>query len=120
MVKQDDRVHSRKWAGFVSAKQFYVLVTCLPPSEVSKVYPDSAMDGVEIVHALTGYVPPHFRDLRTPPHSERSVDIGYRGSIQPLSTGRLGFDKRNIEAALENALQGSGLTIDVSSRMGNR
>ncbi len=120
LVKQDEHVQSCRWAEFIHAKQFDILVTCLPPSEVKKVYPDRAMDNVEVVHALTGYVPPHFRNISTPSYSERPIDIGYRGSIQPLSTGRLGFEKRNIGTALAKMLDGTDLAIDVSNRWEDR
>ena len=120
IVKQDEHVWSVKWAEFIAAKRFDVLVTSVPEAEIAKVYPKEIVGDIEIVPALTGYVPPHFHNLPTVPFSRRPVDVGYRGSIQPLSTGQLGFEKHHIGTAVRNALVERNLAIDVSCRWEDR
>ena len=120
LVKQDEHVRSARWAEFAAKKSFDVLVTCLSPEEVRKVYPREVVGEVTIVHALTGYVPPHFRALASRPLSERPIDISYRGSIQPLHVGRLGFEKRQVGYVVARATAGKGLRVDISSRWEDR
>ncbi|WOH68183.1 glycosyltransferase family 4 protein [Bradyrhizobium sp. BWA-3-5] len=120
LVKQDEHICSARWAEFIAAKKFDVLVTCLSPEEVRKVYPRDIVGDLEIVHALTGYVPQHFRDIPARPLRQRPIDISYRGSIQPLFVGRLGFEKRQIGYAVEKAMANAGLNFDISSRPEDR
>jgi glycosyltransferase involved in cell wall biosynthesis len=120
LVKQDEHVQSAKWAEFIVAKRFDILVTCLSPAEVRKVYPRDVVGDIAIVHALTGYVPAHFRELTPRPSSERGIDISYRGSIQPLHVGRLGFEKRHVGYAVARATAGTDLRVDISSRWEDR
>jgi glycosyltransferase involved in cell wall biosynthesis len=120
LVKQDEHVQSAKWVEFIATKRFDVLVTCLSPAEVRKVYPADVVGDIAIMHALTGYVPAHFREISSRSLSERGIDIGYRGSIQPLHVGRLGFEKREVGYAVARATAGSDLRVDISSRWEDR
>src|SRR5207342_2417586 len=68
------------------------------------------------VRVLTGYVTEAMRNLASPWDSSRPIDIGYRGSIQPLSFGRLGFEKRKIGIDVSRVLGGrEDLRLDVTS-----
>jgi hypothetical protein len=75
---------------------------------------------VRFFHALTGYISPLLAGFAPVPDAGRDIDISYRGSLQPLSTGRLGLEKRKIGADVAAACAGSGLAIDISSRWENR
>jgi glycosyltransferase involved in cell wall biosynthesis len=95
-------------------------VTSLSPAEVRKVYPPEVVGDLAIAHALTGYVPVHFREISSRPLSERNIDISYRGSIQPLHVGRLGFEKRHVGHAVARATVDTDLRVDISSRWEDR
>ena len=120
LVKQDEHVQSARWAEFIARKRFDILVTCLSPAEVRKVYPPDVVGEIAVLHALTGYVPAHFREIDSRPLPERGIDISYRGSIQPLHVGRLGFEKRHVGHAVARAVASADLRIDISSRWEDR
>ena len=60
------------------------------------------------------------RTVESPPLKERPLDISYRGSIQPLSFGRLGFEKRKIGYDVARAAAKYPIAVDISSRKGDR
>ena len=120
LAKQDEHYHSARWAEFIRDNCFNVLITCVPPAELEKVYPRSTVGNISVVHALTGFVSPFLRSLSSPPLADRTIDIGYRGSVQPLSFGRLGFEKRKIGFDVAKAVSGSNRKIDISSRWEDR
>ncbi|MGY4178315.1 glycosyltransferase involved in cell wall biosynthesis [Bradyrhizobium sp. USDA 4518] len=120
LAKQDEHYHSAKWAEFIRDNGFNVLITCVPPTELEKVYPRSIVGNISVVHALTGFVSPFLRSLSSPAHRDRAIDIGYRGSVQPLSFGRLGFEKRKIGFDVTRAMSFSKGRIDISSRWEDR
>jgi glycosyltransferase involved in cell wall biosynthesis len=68
---------------------------------------------------LTGYVTPTLRH-RDPFSKVKSVDIGYRGSIQPTAFGWLAYEKRKIGTDMARLLEGHGLRLDISSRWEDR
>ncbi|WFU66924.1 MULTISPECIES: glycosyltransferase family 4 protein [Bradyrhizobium] len=120
LAKQDEHYHSARWSEFIRDNGFNVLITCVPPAEIEKVYSRSTVGNISVVHALTGFVSPFLRSLSSPPLAGRTIDIGYRGSVQPLSFGRLGFEKRKIGFDVARAVSGSNRKIDISSRWEDR
>ncbi len=52
--------------------------------------------------------------------SGRPIDISYRGSLQPLETGRLGFEKRKIGFDVASMNHAAHMRIDISSRNEDR
>lgn len=121
IFRQDENYKSVAQAKFIGENKFDVIFTCLPDSEREKVYPKSIVGDVEFFQMLTGYVTPDLRDdFAARFDGERSIDVGYRGSLQPLSFGRLCFEKRTIgDDFLENAKNGP-LKCDISSRWEDR
>src|SRR6185312_7510928 len=68
---------------------------------------------------LTGYVSPEMRG-GFPAH-KRDIQLGYRGSIQPLAFGRLGYEKRGIGYDMAKAVSAvPGIRFDISSRWEDR
>jgi glycosyltransferase involved in cell wall biosynthesis len=120
LVKQDEHYHSSTYAKFIRANNFDVLVTCVPPSELEKVYPKAIVGDISVVHALTGFVSPYMKTFKERDFANRPIDVSYRGSVQPLSFGRLGFEKRKIGYDVKKALGGRGPRIDISSRWEDR
>lgn len=119
LLKQDDHYKFRAVANFIGETFFDVIFTLTPLGEVSKIYDPAVTGGAQIEHMLAGYVTPLMRqrfDIEKP----RSIDIGYRGSIMPLSFGRLCYEKRKIGDDVKSLLSGRDLKIDISSRWEDR
>ncbi len=123
LFKQDENYRFRHTAEVIGRMNFDVVLTCLPDGELSKIYPRSVVgNGVRFVRMLTGYVTPSLR-TRFPAFAGtavRPIDIGYRGSIQPLDFGRLCYEKRQIGEEVKRRLAGRGLAMDISSRWEDR
>ena len=120
LAKQDEHNQSHAFARFIADKAFHVLVTCVPEDQLEKVYPAPSLDGVEVVQQLTAYVSDAIRSMPTRPYGARPVDIGYRGSTQPLICGRLGYEKKQIGDVVEGPARAAGLVTDISSRWEDR
>ena len=85
-----------------------------------KVY---QMDGknqkMKFMHYLTGYVPDEYIDFEIDLGC-RDIDVGYRGSIQPLLFGQLAYEKREIGVRFAYYAMKRGLKCDISSRWEDR
>ncbi|CAN7720793.1 glycosyltransferase [Aquipseudomonas alcaligenes] len=119
LFKQDDNYRSLELAEFIGMTGFDLVLSCVPSSEVHKVYPDRLVGHARFENMLTGYITPTLRSL-TLALAPRSIDIGYRGSIQPLGFGRLAWEKRKIGDDVRALLESSGLKLDISSRPEDR
>jgi glycosyltransferase involved in cell wall biosynthesis len=121
LMKQDEQVQTNRFSEYIAKKKIDLVVTCVPPEEIGKVYPRDVVGDVDFLHAYTGYLSPSLRSMSRPSIAARSIDVSYRGSIQPLEFGRLGYEKRGIgydvSAALKNA---PDLKVDISSRWEDR
>ncbi len=119
LMKQDENYRFRELAAYIGDVGFDLILTCLPAEAIPLIYPPEQVGSARFLRMLTGYVTPSLRSIQAP-DSERSIDIGYRGSIQPLSFGRLAYEKRQIGHEVERLLQGEGLRLDISSRWEDR
>ena len=116
LMKQDEQRMSGRFAEYLGQKRFDVLLTCVPEPEQQKVYPREQVGDLAFMQVLTGYVTETMREPTAPWHRSRPIDIGYRGSIQPLSFGRLGFEKRKIGIDVSRALgDRDDLRLDITS-----
>lgn len=120
LMKQDEQVHSGELALLVRDRGFDIVFTCLPESEHEKVYPRSVIgDGCTLIRTLTGYVSPVMR--KALPLVDKTLGVTYRGSIQPLEFGRLGYEKRGIGYDMARVLaENGGIPFDISSRWEDR
>lgn len=119
LLKQDENYRFKEVARYIGDICFDVVFTCLPSDAISKIYPAELVGTPRFVRMLTGYITPTLRSISSPPDN-RPIDIGYRGSIQPLSFGRLAFEKRKIGDDVEALLAGKDLSLDISSRWEDR
>ena len=120
LFKQDDHYRFKETAEYIISRKIDAVFTLIPDSEVSKVYGFHGDDSeVDIIHMLAGYVTPQMREFT---YSEnRQIDVGYRGSIMPLSFGRLCFEKRKIGDDVQRILSTrTDLVLDISSRWEDR
>lgn len=120
LVKQDEHFRTHEFGAFLKANKFDILVTCVPPHELEKAYTAEALEGVRVVQQLTAFVSENMRNSKRRAYERRPIDISYRGSIQPLICGRLGYEKRAIGQAVRGPAEAAGLKTDISSRWEDR
>jgi glycosyltransferase involved in cell wall biosynthesis len=120
LMKQDEHYHTQKFAKYIGEKQLDLVLTCVSADEREKVYPRAVVGEADFLQVFTGYVSPFMQTVESPPLKERPLDIGYRGSIQPLSFGRLGFEKRKIGYDVARAAAKYPITVDISSQKVDR
>lgn len=119
LMKQDENYRFQELAQYIGKTKFDLVLTCLGSDDIARIYPPEIAGTPRFERMLTGYVTPALRAL-DPRKKERPIDIGYRGSIQPLDFGRLAFEKRKIGDDVLRLLAGSGLRLDISSRWEDR
>lgn len=120
LAKQDEHYRSAEFPIFFDKNSFDILLTCIPDGEINKVYNDKILRNASVIHTLTGYVSEAVRNINSPPYEARRVDIAYRGSLQPISFGRLGYEKRQVGAQVLAHPAARNLTLDISSRWEDR
>lgn len=118
LLKQDEHYRFSEFVTFAREAGIDCIFSIMPPDEVSKTY-GRLLPDVQIQHMLTGYVTPSMR-ARFTAGGRRPIDIGYRGSIMPLSFGRLCYQKRRIGDEVSRRLSGRGMALDISSRWEDR
>jgi glycosyltransferase involved in cell wall biosynthesis len=119
LMKQDEQVLAGRLAPLVRDKGFDIVLTCLSPAEQEKVYPRATVGDCVLIQVLTGYVSVDMREQPNP--ASRDIDLSYRGSIQPLEFGRLGYEKRGIGYDMAAALcRYPSIRFDISSRWEDR
>src|SRR5215213_2369504 len=96
-----------------------VLFTCVPKSELSKVYGDR-VPGLRTIPTLPGYVSDELAGRQTPPIADRTIDVGYRGRTLPYWLGKLGHEKVEIGDGFAARAADYGLVCDISSAEGDR
>ena len=113
--RQIDRVHA-----VIRELAIDILFTCVPEPEIEKVYPAAALPDLVKISNLTGYVPKALTKLPVPAISRRPIDAGYRARIVPFWLGLLGAEKWQIVPRFLAAVEGCGLTCNISNREEDR
>ena len=120
LMKQDENHRFKEMAKYIGETGFDLILTCLPKESISKIYPKEIVGSVAFSRMLTGYVTPSLRLLNYL-NKKRPIDIGYRGSIQPLSFGRLAYEKRLIGEDVSRIVSTKNLlNLDISSKWEDR
>lgn len=91
-----------------------LLFTCVPESEVEKVYPMAALPGMAKINNLTGYVPESLLRVKVSPLAQRPIDVGYRTRKYPYWLGELAYEKWRIAERFTEQAAGTGLKLDFS------
>lgn len=97
-----------------------LLFTCVPETEIDKVYSPEKLPGVTKISVYTGYVPEGLARRKVLPAAERPIDIGYRGRNVPAWLGRLGQEKQTIGIRMAADAPRYGLATDISFREEDR
>lgn len=120
LMKQDEHVRTLETATMIGEKQFDLVLTCLPEHEIPKVYPRDLVKDAQFMMHYTGYISDTMLDLVASNEYNRCIDISYRGSIQPLQCGRLGFEKWKIGHSVSEQLKSDSMVCDISSQWSDR
>ncbi len=98
---QDEYRHVDATINALRAVGTGLLMTCVPTSEIDKVYSLERLPGVRKVNVLTGYVDRGLCAREVPSYAQRRVDVGYRSRRLPAWLGDLGQEKTRIAAVFE-------------------
>lgn len=91
------------------------LVTCVPPSEIGKVYGSPELTGLTCIPALTGYVPDPVVRKACRPLARREYVLGYRGRPPRFYYGRLGQEKVRIGTEMRRICKERGIPADIET-----
>ena len=120
LFKQDEQYRAHSVAKFIGDIKADLVFSCLPESEYFKVYPKKHTGNIQFAKMLTGYVTPEMRDYNFSQLDNRPIDVGYRGSLQPITFGKLAYEKQQIGYDFLKAAYNSGLVLDISSNWQDR
>lgn len=113
---QDEYRHVDRSIAAFQALGVNVLFTCVPETEIEKVYPAARLPGMRKVNVLTGYVDERLVRRGVPAYGQRAVDVGYRSRRVPAWLGDLGQEKWRIGIRFKADAAEYGLTCDISYR----
>ncbi len=99
---------------------FDVLYTCVPNSEIEKVYPDSLFTSLRKVNTLTGYIPENLTSQNTCVLKDRPVEVGYKARKVPFWLGPLGAEKTQIADKFYDYGKFYQLKMDISYKEKDR
>lgn len=119
MFIQDEYRQVNAFTGRMQEIGIDALFSCVPVSEIPKVYPESTLPGVWKINALTGYVP-EYLEVEPDFSATRRIDVGYRGRLLGYHYGELAQEKYLVGTKFLAFAQGSGLTMDISCRESDR
>jgi hypothetical protein len=97
-----------------------LLFTCVPDSQIEKVYSQEKLPGVTKVNVLTGYVPSPLAKVCVPAYAARKFDVGYRSRDVPEWLGAMGLEKTNIGCRFVEDGPKFGLVVNSSTLESDR
>lgn len=118
-MPQDEYVNSDLLNEFFKKLNVHSLYTCLEESEWEKVNPKAKSGLKHYKTVLTGYIDDRSLNLVPKyykPHSERSLDIGYRARKLPFWLGKHGTIKWRLTEIFQAACKKTNLNVDLSNR----
>ena len=118
-MKQDEHYHTNLFSKFIKRYHIDLVLTLWDEKTAAKVYPVEECPKLHIMQFLTGYVPDSYRSLQYD-LDHRTIDVGYRGSFQPLLFGNLAYEKREIGDRFLQYAEQYGLKCDISSLLEKR
>ena len=111
---QDEYENTEEARKLIEALQFDVVLTCVRPEDIPKIYPSARFPNTKFTNVLTGYIPESIeRVVARPLIASRGIDIVYRGKSLPYIWGRLGQEKARIGKDVRELAQRSGFSCDI-------
>jgi len=120
MFKQDEHYRHYLFIDYLERNPFNLIITGRPPDMVNDFYPADRIPNTSFLQALTSYVNKTQRELPYKDIRNRKIDVGYRGTIQPLIAGRLSYEKRQIGWEFEKYASKRNIVMDISSESDRR
>jgi len=120
MFKQDENFRQNRLIDYLETNHFDLIVTLCSLDTVKDFYPEERIPNTSLLQALTAYVSNTQRELPYKDIRNRKIDVGYRGSPQPLVSGRLGYEKRQIGWGFEEYASKRNVIMDISSEWDHR
>jgi len=120
VMKQDEHYRINDIINIIHKLNTKIILTCLKPEYVRMVYNIELFPNVEFLHVLTGYITHEMRNIKCNNLENRQIDIGYRGSKQPYSFGRLSYEKQEIGNYFIKLCKDRGIVADISSEYNDR
>ena len=115
LAVQDEYDRTNMLKAAIAEHGFDVVLTCVPPDQLERVYPRAQFPDTEFLQVLTGYVPEGLSELSAyaMPLEDRPYMIGYRGRDIGGRYGRLAWDKLEIGRRVLAAGEARGLKTDI-------
>ncbi len=116
LAVQDEYDRTANLQDAIERVGFDVVLTCVPPDQVERVYPRSRFPNTDFIQILTGYVPEDLEQISeyALPLRQRPNVIGYRGRDIGPKYGRLAFDKLDIGRRMRAACEARGVPVDIN------
>lgn len=120
IMKQDEHYRTCDIIEYIDRYKFDALFSIWDEKTANKIYKQGQKNSkLEIRQFLTGYVPEEYRSMNWCLEN-RAIDVGYRGSIQPVLFGRLAYEKHEIGDRFQVYAKECNLTYDISSEWNDR
>lgn len=118
--RQDEYYKVDSYVKLLNDMNVDVLFTCVPSTEIEKVYPKDKLPNLLKVNTLTGYVPNNLVGLDVPKIKDRKNDVVYRGRTLPYWYGELGQEKVWIAEKFLESTKNITLNCDISVKEEDR
>jgi len=118
--RQDEYYKVDSYVKLLNDMKADVLFTCVPSSEIEKVYPVEKLPNLLKVNTLTGFVPDNLVGLDVPKIKDRKNDVVYRGRTLPYWYGELGQEKVWIAEKFIKFTEKKDLKCDISVKETDR
>lgn len=116
LIKQDEHYCTNRFADIVKKYKFDLVLTIWSEDIAKKIYIDNRINPkTKVMQYLTGYMPESYKKCKYP-FDNRKIDVGYRGSVQPVIFGRLAYEKKDIGEKFSYFSGEYNLRCDISSR----
>jgi hypothetical protein len=117
-IPQDEYVNTISVCQFFADFGIKTVFTCYPPSEYQKAYPRELSGLEDYITVLTGYIDEtSLAEVSSycRPHSERTIDLGYRARKVPFWLGRHGLIKWQLTERFQEACVKKTIKADLSN-----
>lgn len=119
LMKQDEHYQTNKFVDFIHQNKIDLLLTLWDTESANKIYKNGKNQQLHIMQFITGYVPDEYKEFKCN-IKHRDIDVGYRGSLQPMLFGRMAYEKHQIGDRFAIEAEQYGLNCDISSRWEDR
>ena len=119
LMKQDEHFETNKFVDFIERNKIDLILTLWDVKSAEKVYKNGRNHQLHVMQFLTGYVPDEYKSFEIS-RGQRNIDVGYRGSYQPLLFGRMAYEKHQIGEKFIEEIKPYKLNCNISSKWEDR